>query len=279
MLGEALDLWRGPALAGVPGAEAEAVRLEERRLAALEDRIEADLRRGRHRDVVPELRELVDRHPLREQLAGLLMRALRDGGGRAEALVVFEEARRRLADELGADPSAGLAALHVELLRGDPAPEPVRPPAPLTALIGRAEDVDGVADLLGAARLVTLTGPGGVGKTRLAVEVAGRAGPGAAAPACFAELAPLRDGASLPRALLGALGLRESGLQAADAAKDPADRLAAALADRNLLLVLDNCEHIVDAVAALAGRLLAACPGLRVLATSREPLGITGEHL
>ncbi|MEU9021008.1 BTAD domain-containing putative transcriptional regulator [Actinomadura sp. NPDC048394] len=282
LLGEALDLWRGPALAGVPGAEAEAARLEERRLGALEDRIDADLRRGRDRDVVPELRELVERHPLRERLAGLLMRALRDGGGRAEALAVFEETRRRLADELGADPSADLAALHLDLLRGDPAPEPVRPPAPLTPLIGRAEDVDGVADLLGAARLVTLTGPGGVGKTRLAVEVAGRAdpaGPGAVGPACFAELAPLREGASLPRALLGALGLRESGLQAADAAKDPADRLAAALADRTLLLVLDNCEHIVGAVAALAGRLLAACPGLRVLATSREPLGITGEHL
>ncbi|WP_433242154.1 ATP-binding protein [Actinomadura nitritigenes] len=280
LLGEALALWRGPALADVPRAESEAVRLDERRLAALEDRIEADVCQGRHREVVPELRELLGRHPLRERLAGLLMRALRDGGGRAEALLVFEETRRRLADELGTDPSADLAALHRDLLRGDPAPAPVRPPAPLTALIGRDGDVEGVAGLLGSARLVTLTGPGGVGKTRLAVEVAGRTGGrGAAGTACFAELAPLRDGASLPRALLGALGLRESGLQVPDAAKAPEERLVAALADRPPLLVLDNCEHIVDAVAALAARLLAACPDLRVLATSREPLGITGEHL
>ncbi|MFB4301184.1 BTAD domain-containing putative transcriptional regulator [Actinomadura sp. NTSP31] len=283
LLREALELWRGPALADVPQAETEAVRLEERRLAALEDRIEADLRRGRHRDVVPELRELVGRHPLRERLAVLLMRALRDGGGRAEALVVFEETRRRLADELGADPSADLADLHRDLLRGDPAPAPARPPAPLTALIGRDGDVDGLADLLGSARLVTLTGPGGVGKTRLSIEVAGRVGGrGGEGDACFAELAPLRDGAVLPRALLGALGLREAAPHAphaADAAQGPEDRLVTALADRSLLLVLDNCEHVVEAVAALAGRLLAACPGLRVLATSREPLGITGENL
>ncbi|MFG1753176.1 AfsR/SARP family transcriptional regulator [Streptosporangium sandarakinum] len=324
LLREALDLWRGPALADAAAAgsvQALVTRLEERRLGALEDRIEADLRLGGHRSAVPELRELADRHPLRERLRGLLMRALAADGRQAEALVAFEETRRLLADELGADPSAGLAAIHRSILRGEapavpgqsapPAPpmtagatgttgsfaSPVTagapggtgvpgpsasgappalaaPPAQLTSFVGRAGDLTEIARLLDSARLVTLLGPGGAGKTRLAVEaVSGRSG------VCFVELAPLRDGTELPRALLGALGLREGGLLAVPAGTTPLPRLVAALADRPPLLVLDNCEHVVAAVAELAGHLLAACPGLRVLATSREPLGITGEHL
>ncbi|MFF8315239.1 BTAD domain-containing putative transcriptional regulator [Streptomyces lydicus] len=277
LLREALELWRGPALADLPESEtarAAAVRLEERRLGALEDRIEAGLRLGEHRAVVPELRELVGCHPLRERLAGLLMRALFAEGGQAEALVVFEETRRHLADELGADPSAELTALHRELLTTDPTPSPAAPPAQLTSFVGRADEVTEVAEALRVARLVTLLGPGGVGKTRLAVEVAGGGD-----QVCFVELAPLRDGAGLPHALLGALGLRENGLQMDGGAKTPVDRLIAALSDQVLLLVLDNCEHLVDEVAGLAARLLATCPRLRVLATSREPLGIIGEHL
>ncbi|MEV7380346.1 BTAD domain-containing putative transcriptional regulator [Streptomyces lydicus] len=280
LLREALELWRGPALADLPESEtarAAAVRLEERRLGALEDRIEAGLRLGEHRAVVPELRELVGRHPLRERLAGLLMRALFAEGGQAEALVVFEETRRHLADELGADPSAELAALHRELLSTDPTPSPAAPPAQLTSFVGRADEVTEVAETLRVARLVTLLGPGGVGKTRLSVEVAGVGG--TPDQVCFVELAPLRDGAGLPHALLGALGLRENGLQMDGGAKAPVDRLIAALSDQVLLLVLDNCEHLVDEVARLAARLLATCPRLRVLATSREPLGIIGEHL
>ncbi|ARF52888.1 BTAD domain-containing putative transcriptional regulator [Streptomyces gilvosporeus] len=280
LLREALELWRGPALADLPESEsarAAAVRLEERRLGALEDRLEAGLRLGEHRTVVPELRELVGCHPLREGLAGLLMRALFAEGGQAEALVVFEETRRRLADELGADPSAELTALHRELLSVDPAPSPAAPPAQLTSFVGRADEVTEVAETLRVARLVTLIGPGGVGKTRLSVEVAGVGG--AVDQVCFVELAPLRDGAGLPHALLGALGLRENGLQMDGGATTPVDRLIAALSDQVLLLVLDNCEHLVDEVARLAARLLATCPRLRVLATSREPLGIIGEHL
>ncbi|MFL4495482.1 BTAD domain-containing putative transcriptional regulator [Streptomyces sp. VTCC 41912] len=280
LLGEALELWRGPALADLPESEtarAAAARWEECRLGALEDRIEAGLRLDGHRPLVPELRELVGRHPLRERLAGLLMRALFAEGGQAEALVVFEETRRRLADELGADPSPQLTALHGELLRTDPTPSPAAPPAQLTGFVGRANEVTEVAELLKAARLVTLLGPGGVGKTRLSVEVAGAGG--IEGQLCFVELAPLRDGAGLPHAVLGALGLRGNGLQMGGDAKTPVDRLVAALSDRALLLVLDNCEHLVDEVAGLAARLLTTCPRLRVLATSREPLGITGEHL
>ncbi|MEU6408614.1 BTAD domain-containing putative transcriptional regulator [Microbispora sp. NPDC046933] len=278
LLREALDLWRGPALAELTESEtarAAAMRLEELRLAALEDRIEGELRLGEHRAAIAELRELIGRHPLRERPAGLLMRALSAEGGQAEALVVFEETRRRLAEELGADPSAELVALHRELLSVDPSPAPAAPPAQLTSFVGRDEEVAEVTGLLRVARLVTLLGPGGVGKTRLSVEVAAVA----ADEVCFAELAALRDGAGLPRAVLGALGLRERGLQVGNGSQTPVDRLIAALSHRVLLLVLDNCEHVVEEAAALAARLLAACPRLRVLATSREPLGVIGEHL
>ncbi|MEV4110659.1 BTAD domain-containing putative transcriptional regulator [Nonomuraea sp. NPDC049695] len=278
LLREALELWQGPALAGLAEsrtAQAAAVRLEERRLGALEDRIEGELRLGEHRAAVAELRELVGRHPLRERLAGLLMRALFAEGGQAEALVVFEETRRHLADELGADPSAELVALHRELLSADPSPSLAAPPAQLTSFVGRAGEVAEVAELLRVARLVTLAGPGGVGKTRLSVEVAAVA----ADDVCFVELAPLRDGAALAQVLLGALGLRENGLHLGDGGQNPVDRLIGALSDRLLLLVMDNCEHLVEEAAALVARLLAACPRLRVLTTSREPLGIIGENL
>ncbi|MEV8632980.1 BTAD domain-containing putative transcriptional regulator [Streptosporangium sp. NPDC051023] len=278
LLREALGLWRGPALADAAeagSAQALILRLEERRLGALEDRIEADLRLGEHRAVVPELQELVAHHPLRERQRGLLMRALRAGGRQAEALAAFEEIRRLLAEELGADPSAELAALHRELLLGERPFEPSAPPAQLTSFVGRTEDLARVTELLGSARLVTLLGPGGAGKTRLSIEIASRM-----PDVCFVELAPLRDGRGLPQTLLGALGLRESGLMAAPTEATPTARLIAALADRSsLLLVLDNCEHLVEDAAALTERLLAGCPGLRVLATSREPLGITGENL
>ncbi|MFB7267594.1 BTAD domain-containing putative transcriptional regulator [Streptomyces nojiriensis] len=283
LLRDALALWRGPALAGVAESESArpaAARLEERRLGALEDRIEAECLLGGRPGAVPELRELVGRHPLRERLAGLLIRALFAEGGPAAALVAYEETRRHLADELGTDPSPELTALYEELLKVDPGPAPTAPPAQLTAFVGRAGEVAEVAGRLRVARLVTLTGPGGVGKTRLSVEVAGAVGTGPGADeVCFVELAPLRDGAGLPQALLSALGLRATGLGMGDGGQTPVDRLIAALADRMLLLVLDNCEHVVDEIAALAARLLAACPRLRVLATSREPLGVIGESL
>ncbi len=278
LLGAALELWRGPALADAADSEparAAAARLEELRLSAHEDRIEAALRLGEHRAVVPELRELHDRHPLRDRLAGLLMRALFADGGQAEALVVFEETRRHLADELGADPSAELVGLHHELLSADPSPSPTAPPAPLTAFVGRTGEVAAIAELLGEARLVTLTGPGGVGKTRLAVEVCATE----TEQVCFVELGAVRDGALVPPALLRGLGLRERGLHVAAGDRDPLERLVAALSGRALLLVLDNCEHLVEEVAALAVRLLAASPRLKVLATSREALGVIGEHL
>ncbi|MFD0736031.1 BTAD domain-containing putative transcriptional regulator [Planotetraspora mira] len=277
LLRAALDLWRGPALADVADADsvrAAAARLEERRLGALEDRIEAELQQGGHRAVVPELRELTARHPLRERLWGLLIRALRADGRQAEALVAFEEIRRLLVDELGADPSPELAAIHRSLLRGDPVAPAL--PAQLTTFVGRADDLAAVNGLLARARLVTLLGAGGAGKTRLAIEAVSAS---AELEVCLVELARVRDGAEVPAAVLGALGLRESGFHAGRAGVRPESRLVAALAERAVLLLLDNCEHVVDAVAALAERLLKRCPTLRVLATSREALGITGENL
>ncbi|WP_030676033.1 ATP-binding protein [Streptomyces sp. NRRL B-1347] len=275
LLREALGLWRGQALADLPGTHAPGTRLEELRLAAVQDRIDADLGTGGGPGLVPELRELIADRPLSERLYGQLMRALHADGRAAEALAVYEEARGVLARELGTDPSADLAALHLELLRGAEPSRRAGVPAPLTPLVGRADELARVRGLLAESRLVTLTGPGGAGKTRLAVEAA-REREGAADGVCFVELAPLADGSRVTYAVLGALGVRD-GFHARGG--DAVERLLAALEGRELLLVLDNCEHVVDEAARTVGLLLGACPGVRVLATSREALGITGEAL
>ncbi|MEV0521762.1 BTAD domain-containing putative transcriptional regulator, partial [Nonomuraea sp. NPDC050405] len=307
ILREALALWRGPALVDVAGADffaAPVARLSELRLSVLEDRVEADLRAlsldGTGAALVVELTSLVAEHPLRERLAGALMRALCAAGRRAEALAVYERARRALAETLGADPSPELSALHTAILRGEVAAAPRAPVAaraagaaasapgdavrtnlrvPLTGLVGRRHDLKRVGDLLDGHRLATLTGPGGSGKTRLAGEAAraflGRR-PGGV---WLVELAPVREAAEVPRAVLAALRIGEQAWGGPIPEGDPADRLVAALRTRDLLLVLDNCEHLADAVAALADRLLGECPELRILATSREPLGLTGEAL
>ncbi|HEY4453049.1 MAG TPA: BTAD domain-containing putative transcriptional regulator [Pseudonocardiaceae bacterium] len=266
----ALALWRGPALADVPGFEVERARLTEQRAAAREDLAEARLALGQYDAAIAELRELVSAEPLRERSHGQLMRALHALGRSAEALAVFADLRARLADELGADPSTEIADLHLAVLRADAAPVPIRPPAQPTGFVGREADLVAVGDRLRASRLVTLVRPGGVGKTRLAIEAAGEA--------CFVELA--QSSGSVAQAILAALRLREAPLLLGQPNPAPAlDRLVAALADRELLIVLDNCEHVIDDVARCAHALLAACPDLRILATSREGLGITGEAL
>lgn len=268
-LKDALALWRGPALPDLPDAHGERARLSELRLTAVQDRIDAELALGGGPALVPELRTLLSAHPLSERLYGQLMRALHADGRPAEALAVFEGARRTLADELGADPSAELSALHLELLRGQGGDHRRTVPTQLTRFVGREAELDRIARALSEARLVTLTGPGGAGKTRLVVE-ATQARP----DVCFVELAPLTDGTQIPYAVLTALGVRD-GFRTP--ASDGTDRLLAALEDHAPLLVLDNCEHLVEEAAGLTARLLASCPGVRVLATSRESLGITGE--
>ncbi|MEU6879367.1 BTAD domain-containing putative transcriptional regulator [Streptomyces sp. NPDC046712] len=277
VLQEALALWQGPALADVqdaPYAAGQAARLEALRLDVVEEWAAASLALGGDPAVlVRELEEAAAAHPLRERLRGLQMRALRAAGRSAEALALYEEVRATLVEELGTDPSAELAAVHLAILRGEAAeraagttataPAPVRPlPVPLTGFVGRARERGLLAELLTAARLVTLVGPGGAGKTRLALEV----GAGAAGEVCFVDLEAAGAG-EVARACAAALGLREEG------------RLTTALANRPMLLIVDNCEHVVVETAVLVRDLLTACPGLRVLATSREALGITGESL
>ncbi|MGW4462628.1 BTAD domain-containing putative transcriptional regulator [Micromonospora sp. NPDC004704] len=284
LLREALALWRGEPLADIadtPAGRAHAARLDELRLDAVEDRVDAELGLPDRASPIGELRELVTAYPLRERLRGLLMRALYAAGRPAEALAAYEDARRTLADELGADPSAELVAVHLSVLRADQPPTPAstaRPglPGQLTSFVGRDEELRRVGKLLGEARLVTLTGPGGAGKTRLAIEAAGRQ----EGEVCFVELAVVSPGTNMAQAVLTALGLRDAGLRTpAEHRQVTTERLVAALTDRPVLLVLDNCEHVVAEAARLAARLLHACPRLRILTTSREPLRLTGEAL
>jgi predicted ATPase/DNA-binding SARP family transcriptional activator len=300
VLREALRLWRGPALADVadaPFAAGPVARLEELRLAATEDRIEADLALGRGAELAPELEELAAAHPLRERLRGQLMRVLYLAGRQGDALNVYQETRELLADQLGVDPSPALSDVHLAILRSDPglgarptpspkpaarAPRAGNLPAQLTSFVGRDEELNRVAKLLDEARLVTLTGPGGTGKTRLAVEAAARLADQSPDGVWFIPLAPVRDALDVPQAVLAALGIPE-GIRSADTVwltvLPPLERLTEALASQQLVLVLDNCEHLIAAVAELASRVLAAAPDVRILATSREPLGVIGETL
>ncbi|GIJ46933.1 SARP family transcriptional regulator [Virgisporangium aliadipatigenens] len=282
LLREALALWRGPALADAGDAEFVTVaraRLDELRLTCEEDRIEADLRLGRAADAATELAALTAVHPLRERLAGLRMRALAASGRRAEALAAYDQTRTALAEHLGVEPGPELSALHLSLLRAAEVVSGSNLRTPLTSFHGRDEELAGLVAALDAHRLVTLTGPGGAGKTRLATEYAHLVRLKVPDGVWLVELAAVTDPAAVPDAVGAALG---SGVGAPVASVpvrggDPVERLAFALAERELLLVLDNCEHLVGAVAALVERLLGDAPGLRVLATSREPLAITGE--
>ena len=403
-LRDALDLVRGEPLAGLPGegwARAERLRMAEARLAAVEDRIAADLATGGHATVVGELERLTAQHPLRERLWGQLMVALYRCGRQADALRAYQEARRHLIDELGIDPGAELRRVEAAVLAQDPALDPpvvvladgltvavapppgssgfdevgragdagadragrgagdvardaaapgatdgaiagdtpraassplprdtppppppatrhmpppppprgasttpaagaaprratARPavstgapdatrrrgniPRPLTACLGRDADQAEVLSLVDAQRLVTLVGPGGAGKTRLAVEVAHALGPSAPDGVWLVDLASVRDETGVLGAVVRTLRLDE-GVLAGSPIPQTADEVADILAERGLVLLVDNCEHVVDDVARLIEALLARCPDLRVLATSRETLGVPGEFL
>jgi predicted ATPase/DNA-binding SARP family transcriptional activator len=342
-LREALDLWRGPALsevADLPFAQADAGRLDEARLTALESRVEADLACGRHASLIAELDGLAARHPLRERLTGQHILALYRCGRQAEALRAYGDLRARLAEELGIDPSPDLQRLHERVLRQDPSldwimngfadspgtdasrsasfrpstyspatrteepstasagpplhpearhpearhpearhPEARHPealpapplPAESTSFVGRESELGTIAELLHLSRLLTLTGPGGSGKSRLALragaQVRGRYPDGV----WLAELAPI----SRPELVVPVLG------QVLTAREEPGQTLLEGmitrLRDADALLIVDNCEHVIDAAAEVIAALLRSCQRLRILATSQTRLGVPGE--
>ncbi|MFL5643058.1 MAG: BTAD domain-containing putative transcriptional regulator [Chloroflexota bacterium] len=271
----ALDLWRGPALADIPCSGylgPAGARLEELRLTATESRIDADLELGRHADLTAELAALVREHPLRERLWRQLMLALYRSGRQADALAAYRRLRLALVEELGIDPSPDIQRLEGRILRQDPTldgpgPGPILPlhrlPVPSTSLVGRRDELDRAVATLRVHRLLTLTGPGGVGKTRLAILVA------------HALLADFPDGVlfvDLSNTRVAAEVIARIG-----EATGGGERPAAVIGDRRILLVLDNFEQVVDAAPSIA-ELLERCPSLHILVTSRTPLRIRGER-
>lgn len=276
-----LGLWRGGAygeLAPLEPIQAEARRLDELHQTALEDWIDAGLHLGRHAELVPTLREHAERERFRERAWSLLIRALYQGGQQAEALATYREVRAVLGEELGVDPTPELQELQQQILRHDPGLRPRRTPSsrrmlpvPLTSFVGRDDEQRQLGDLLDASRLVTVTGIGGVGKTRLALQTVHRLANRFRDGAGWVELSALRDPELVADAALAAFGY----LQAPD--QPATDTLIERLRDGSALLVLDNCEHLLDACAAMVDRLLQAAPGVTVLCTSREFLRLPGE--
>ena len=287
LLREALALWRGAAMQGVglqdsAAFDAAVTRLEGLRLTAMEDRFDAEVSLGHGVELVTELTDLVAAHPMRERLVAALMRALVAAGRDTEALLVYQRMREALADALGVDPSPELSALHVALLRGElgwrEENRKTNLRAELTSFVGKDADVAAVRELIAEHRLTTVIGPGGSGKTRLATETARSLLGDLPDGAWLVELAAIGADGDVAQSTLAALGLRDALLGGAPNA-EPMDRLISAIRERAALLTLDNCEHVIESAAAFAHRVLGECQRLRILATSREPLGITGEAL
>jgi predicted ATPase/DNA-binding SARP family transcriptional activator len=280
LLAEALALWRGPALADLrydAFAQGEIARLEELRLAAVEDRIEADLGLGRHDQLVGELESLVSDHPTRERLRGLQMLALYRAGRQADALEAYRQAREALLEELGLEPGPELKELEQAILRQDealsrrPLPES-NVPVPVSSLVGRQRELDEIANALrDGTRVLTLTGPGGSGKTRLAIEAANLLASELRDGAFFVALDAIRDRALLLPAIGQAVAVRESSEQPL------LESLAERLTGRQALLLIDNFEQLAEAAPELS-QVLETSPGLTILVTSRAALRISGEQ-
>ena len=286
---EALDLWRGDPFTTLdtPWASDMRAALESERHSVALDRNDALLAVGRHGALLGDLGATLQAHPLDERVAAQLMVAQYRSGRQAEALDTYRSIRQRLVDELGVDPGPSLQAVHRSILDGEaeaPAPPPNRAPPSVarkvgdvprrtTKLIGRDVDVSRVSAALAEGALATLTGVGGVGKTRLALETAHREQQNFSDGAWVCELAPLSQGSAVSHAVASALRLRHLPGHGLD------DAIVEHLRPLELLLVVDNCEHVLPDAAALLGRISRSCSRVKILATSREPLGVDGERL
>ncbi|MFE6165042.1 BTAD domain-containing putative transcriptional regulator [Streptomyces sp. NPDC056486] len=291
VLDEALGLWRGEPLASMSASAymtGTVARLEELRLTALEDRATARVQTESELPrLIADLESLAALHPHRERLRTLLVRALHADGRSAEALGAYEQFRTWLANQLGTDPSRDLQETHLEVLRGHQGSvqqllgsrrDNLR--AELTSFVGREPERERLSAQSADSRLITLVGTGGTGKTRLAKAVAGDLVDGTPGGVWLVELAAVTNDEDVSPAVLAALGIRAVGLsEASGSPRAVTDQLVEALSAVPTVLVLDNCEHVVGAVAHLADELLGQCPQLTILATSREPLGILGESL
>lgn len=284
LLRRALALWRGPAYGDLAYDEfvrAEAERLEELRVVALEERLAAELELGRHAELLPELRRLADSHPLRERIQAQAMIALYRSGRQSEALERYAATRGRLRGELGLEPGAELSDLQRRILQHDVSlvGEPgaweadAALPAPPNTLLGRERELAELGDLLvrDDVRLLVLTGAGGSGKTRLALESARRCARSFANGAALVELAPVRDPDLLVSAISTAVGIEQVGDR-------PLETLVAALRGRELLLLLDNLEHLRSAAPVLV-ELISRAPRVTLLVTTRVVLHVSGEHV
>lgn len=286
LLDEALGLWRGTPygeFAYEDFAQSEIARLEELRMTAVEGRTESKLALGRHSDVAGEVRSLLSEHPFREALWGQLMLALYRSDRQAEALAAFQEARSILGEELGLEPGPKLRRLEEQILVQDPGlvlevpamsfeapivPERFRLSTPIASFIGRDQELEAIRERLGTARLVTITGPAGVGKSRLGIEVAKEIESGFEDGVVYMSLDRYEE--SLDRLFSSFLGSREAGVSLTDQA-------VSVLRGRRHLLILDGCELFIDDLPALVAAVLGACSGITILATSRQRFGLTGE--
>ncbi|ORW98934.1 transcriptional regulator [Mycobacterium szulgai] len=293
----ALMMWTGEPFASLDTPWVNDLRgalVAEQRSASL-DRNDAALRAGRHAELLVELTAAQTSSPLDERLAGQLMLAQYRAGRQADALDTYRKMRQRLVDELGVEPGPSLRQVHQQILSGDganraaengkspdgsPVPQGLifhRPRSGLlrraTSFVGHTQEVARIVDALRAGPLVTLTGVGGVGKTRLAVEVARHEQEQFSDGVSICELAPVEHGNAIGHTIAAALRLRQQ------ARLDIEESVIEYLRSREVLLVVDNCEHVLDAAAGLLERIVQHCPGVTVLATSRQPLGVEGERI
>jgi len=279
LVDSSLELWRGRPYVGfedLPSVPPEATRLEELRLLALEDRIDAELRAG-GTPVVSDVEALNREHPYRERIWELLARSLYRVGRQAEALRTFTRLRQLLREELGLEPSPSIARLEERILVQDPTLEPEAPmpptnlPTPVSSFIGRVDELTLIDKAIHEHRLVTVVAPGGAGKTRLAIEAAGTIRGSFPDGVWLVDLASVSDPGAMAQAVAAALQIVQSpGIE-------PFDTLVNRLRSQTVLIVLDTCEHVADQAGGLAVRLLELAPDVKILATSRQALGREGE--